>query len=726
MTTKNNLFVGAILPLFLFLLVIGFSSAYEIVHYESFQYDATPAQLVADHGFTSISSGINSCLATSGAESYLGCSGTASINFNQHLNLLSSSNCVSANGTTSGGAVNYSMRIRAKLSSNGGFMYNDLLRFTSGNNGSAIGFNGYYPIYNYYSNLSGGTKFYGSSLTNAGNNIWYFIPPKDEWFVMQIDFLGENNAGDYKGTFARYTLFYAGNNYTLNYPEAVPFSISCINFTNFNFQLISGAPSFSGYIDYVYVMKYGAGESPVDIRTNMTDYYTTGMNQMPEAQIYTENKAGTQTSNVYPTTSCIPHPIPFSTETDNSGCNPLYIRYNTLFDPENNTISEGLFCGYSGGDNISTATDSFSGVLGTTYQDRYNVSCAQNTAYYFNGQLYEGMLLPSALGCPGSWKSHFNNDYPSDYSYISNLADSMMQFDFRPLQNKKFNIEFFNSNGNTPIVLSFIYNTSSRMMEIYSGTDIMNLPLSYVTDSVNADSPVRLFMAFNNEGNLYSFRLQQFNSTTENNFYFYSSGIAFDWSLPLSIMKLTATTADGFTPVNDSEYIGNYDVRNIIFPAFTQVNTNETKHLNCTSANAGERIGYLFLTDSVHQNNYLNYIPFIWSVSVLGEDNTFQGEDPNSVISQGFFEMFAGSTTLTYIFVFLIFVVVVIGCLVAGASIGSASAGFYLGGFAGFTWLMIAFLLGLLPIWIIIAIFIMLAAIVAFATSKMFGASGGG
>jgi hypothetical protein len=868
-TTKKSKQVPFIAALiFFFSIVSFFSYGYKVLSYDTFEYyseNVLNQNIIG--GENCIADGALFCNQGSGYK-------TIKIPFN----LINSSYCISGNGLKSPLSTGKNFSII--------FDFTPQLETSTGNGIFYLGIDetiGLNTKFRVVYNDSGLTKYYASTYTN--NLIYNITYSTDHTGTantkVQIDFFQKTQSG--------YNMNFGGGNVSIPSLDKFIFTgppsaggVTCINNTIIKFK--------DSYfiLDNLIVIEYDTGEKFISPKENISDIYSAGLNDFPDFSVSTKDKNEINTNFVYLTSnSCIPEIIPFTNQTTNSECNPLYIRYDFLNDAENNTIFDGLFCGFlSGTGNI--LEDNFTEAPDINLRDRYNMSCIVPIEdYSFNGENLKGINIPTLSGCTGSIKSRFNNDYPSDYSMLSNLADYILQFDFRLMADKRYNVEFFN-NFETPIVLSFVYNSASQKTEIWSGEDIYSLSIVQSTDRINNASPVRFYLALNNNGSKYSYRLSQ----GENDFY--SPEESFYWSSPLNLMLISATqidvtipatsspveltatsqmflpsqtsldTCDGstngffmdgnfahcedgkgvtwknfsisyanmtsikdiniimpmyvdadtlttltclkvswdsgahysdcisldsiqetdvlnysftglyghtWTPAqlaglqiriefagdgggvyydatgviitygynsivaSDDTFFGTYKISEPQFPAFSEADATNTKRLNCTSSITSDKIAWLFVTDSEHAGNYLNFIEIPWSAGLIQVsapgDESFFGTNDSGTIGAGLRAMFRNSETLIYIFDFFLMFVTIFVIFFGVIALGGASPAAFMAGavvsiFAVGIEVFILTLIGFIPIWVTIAIVLLMLIIIGFVVVKAATGGGGG
>jgi hypothetical protein len=150
---------------------------------------------------------------------------------------------------------------------------------------------------------------------------------------------------------------------------------------------------------------------------------------------------------------------------------------------------------------------------------------------------------------------------------------------------------------------------------------------------------------------------------------------------------------------------------------------NASQDMNCTSGAVQSFDGMVYMTDNVHGGNYLNYLQFTWTTAPL----IYDGYVTPETLEGGFDldDLFLGSVTLKYLFALGIISVLSVSMFIIGAMYGSVLAGAVIAMFIDTIAIFILVLLGILPAWFAVVVFMILALAIAFLLSKVIGGGGG-
>ena len=672
-----------------------FSSAYTLIHYDDFKYTATPAQLIASHGFRP-DAGVYNCLASYGAEHYLACASTGSTT-NQGYNILNSSQYLTANRSYDGGAVNYSIRYRIKGSA--ASCANGITRVSSseGNvSNSNLGF----------LNMNNSNKYEITGYANANTAL---LIRRDscytDWSVIQINYLNTPAAaGAMSSTAANFSALTNDGLYNNSFvASSAAGTIHGTNTTRFYVRDIF-------MLDYIAVIAYSAGEQPINISEPIYDYYSMSLNDMPVFDYTAKDRNGASTLSVKTTTNCDYITLPSGTSMLSLSCNPLYIKPFNVADSESDAMFRGLYCGVSGSSDFYT--EDFNN---TDYNALYGLEC-NNTQFYYSATEH-GLMFPAGMNESCLFKTQFTHTI-GDFSLLSSLSDYILTADFGLSSDKNAYFNFVNYNSNTKISLGFVYNsTSSRLDFLKDGV------MTYAIADFDNLTPISLSLILDNSASAYSFKLTQYDSATGIYDYFYSEPFTFDWVVPLRYMYFFSLNSSG-TQENKGEFIGAITAESVTLPALAAYTAGET--MNCTSANVGTRNGYLFFSDAIHGNNYNNFKMFTWTTSNININANMSMLLSDDAAKEGFDAMFMGSDTLKYLFVVVIIIITLCAGLYAGVLMGNAMLGAISSGVAICAILFILSMVGLVPVWVVVSIFVITALILAGVITKMLAGSGSG
>jgi hypothetical protein len=473
--------------------------------------------------------------------------------------------------------------------------------------------------------------------------------------------------------------------------------------------------------DYLYVIEYETNETYISPYTNLTDYYTVSLNSMPEFSAFTVDKTNTVTSSVdYTVNNCTPYISGGWNITPD--CNPLYFRFLYVFDIDNDTITAAKDCGRP-----ASITDyyEYSDTMlsdSSTLFERYDMANANNTITSYSATKLGILFKPEYNESIFTW--HFDYDYPDSMAYIYPNFHYFIEQELTLPANQLIVYQFNTPAATTPIQLGILYNSTTGYSEIYTGNSGCLTPLTVLYKNVNITnaSYVSLRFFFNKDTNAYSFRLWQ--SATGRTFY--SEPIPFTWSAPFSTMQVYSQLASSACNPTSANYtLGALSMFTIdSVPAFSDLNTSDLYELNCTYSAGGDYVRYLFISDNIHGANYLNYQTGDTIVSAFGDSGYIPpGTD---AVSQSISDLFGDSDYLKYLFALGVLTAITIGVLVVGASYGSAMSGVVLALFADTITVFLLVLIGVLPTWFAVVVFLLMALAIAYLISRFVGGGAGG
>ena len=485
----------------LFLMCAVSVSGYEVVHYDDFKYTANYSGLVAEHDFFN-DAGIQYCTASYGAEHYLLCSNPVSQYTTQKFNQRNSSYCISETGVINGGARNFSVRARVR----GGEVWkpytaSDTWRlYASQFNQTSTAT---YPLF--LINTTGVTRMLvyrvATSYTLFSNPINY------EWYTFQIDYFTQNNSGMNEVYASNFSVCNQSGSCTSQFNTlSSPQPFNCINTTRTLYR--------NGYyLDYVMVLAYDAGESPVAITTPIADYYTISGNSMPEFSVTTRNKYDISTNSVMQsiTSKCEAATTPELLLSEDE-CNPLYFHV-AASDLESDDIKIALDCGQSEGlidyyDIQDDFTDTTEELLAKYDAEGCNLSKSSFDAYTQAIQFTKGANC-SILA------SHFSNSFPTEQNYLYPNFQYFMEMRFNLKGNNRQIFQFNALDSDTPIVLGFMYNSTTDKLLAFEGSSCCITPpsLVYSIDNMDNSTYLTLRISLNKDDSEYMYSLRQGSET---------------------------------------------------------------------------------------------------------------------------------------------------------------------------------------------------------------------
>ena len=699
---------GKLISIFCFIFMILPSvSAYQVVHYDDFKYTANYTDLINNHGFFP-DTGIEGCTASYGTEHYLLCYNAVTRKVTQKFNLVDENYCLMGNYTYASGARNFSIRGKVRTDEIWKpFTTSETWRgYVSAGNGTS---DASFPLF--APNSSSSTRWL---MYRIATSYTLLINPIDYTdYTFQVDYFMETNGALSDMKSSNLSVCNSTGSCASQW-NVVPGSrsFSCLNTT---IQLLRGGY----YLDYISVIAYDDGERFIPITTPITDYWSFADNSMPTYDFRTTDKNGYETSVVGLTVNdCQPTYINGWIVESESDCNPLYLDFYNVFDADGDTVESAYSCGrpvgvpdfYALSDNF---TDTLLELLARYDADGCNFSVGSLDA----GTL--GLRYDSGGNCT-ILTSHFDNEFPDDQVYLYPNFNVFAEISFSVVDDARQMFQFNNLASGTPIVLGFVRDSASGKFRIYSGSSCcMVAPtLDHELLGFTNSTPVTLRLMLNKDTSQLSYRLEQDGT------FFYSAPVIFDWSSPISSMRVYAdTVAVPFAPVNRNQVIGEYSIFSTDeLPAFATFSLSEP--YNCTSGASNTWDAVAYMTDTVHGDNYLNYYRFTWQASPSGIDQFADG----TTIDGGFDldMLFLGSTTLKYLFALGIITVLSVSMFIIGAMYGSVLAGAVIAMFVDTIAIFLLVLLGILPGWIAVVVFMVLALAVAFLLSKVIGGGGGG
>jgi hypothetical protein len=662
---------------FIFSLFLSLASAYNVVHYDTFKYTANYSALISSHGFLN-QYGATKCTASYGSEHYLLCGDAVQFLVSQKFNLVNSTFCISNTSTVSGGARNFSLRGNIR----GSALF---APYTTSHTAR---------FYSTYVNLTSDASYLFYTLNSSGSTIGEIHRTGTttgliseglnyNWHPFQIDYYTRPNGANLEVYASNITILANNGTIVSNYGLlSTPRVFSCVNTTNL---LIRGFY----YIDYIEVITYGTEEPYIPLTEEIPDVYTLVNNRMPTFSFTTSDENFEQTSTV-----------------DYS--HKLFLDFYNIGDLEGDDIYNSIDCGVKTSlPDLYYQIDNFTESL-DTIKARYDMADTNNTLTSYSGK--PGLRFNAEdNGTIFTWR--FSQAYPNEYAYLYPNYNYFVENEIVLPSNNMLIYQFNSLNGNNPVIIGFLYNSTSGRTGIYTGNSCCIFAPTLLYSGVNiSNSPMKLKIMFNKDDSTYSFALNQSNKE------FYSSPLSFDWGSPLSSIQVYSYSTL-FYPENKNFTIGELKLFTIDnLPGFGLFSANGSYY--CNMSTGGTYRGYVFFTDNAHQDNYLNYKNLDWQVSVYGEVPIVL---PDNAYNAAFEDVFLGSQALKYLFAMGILVTVTIACMYFGGMYGNVMAGAITSIFMDTIAIFILVILGVLPTWFAVVIFLLMALAIAYAISKFTG-----
>jgi hypothetical protein len=459
-------------------------------------------------------------------------------------------------------------------------------------------------------------------------------------------------------------------------------------------------------IDDLSVIAYDTGEAFISSNETLPIFVTASNNSYPQYDITTYDRFGDETDIVMRSTyTCTPQNRSDGTTYIHQGCQPLYIEFDYLFDIEGDTMSYMLDCAATlqqSHDDLFTDNASINQALG--------MSCdLAPYMYLFQDEVLYGVNLTEGdCAVPEHPLYSFSDDslFPN---YLVRSADWIVQLDTSFVPGITYGFEFLDFNYNTQITAYIILSNTTGYTDIYLGsekvkeiqealTEIKRLSFFIYTDGGF------VIQLLDDAGRIY---------TTERATY----------SIPLALRSLYMTARyDNLSIAHNGYLIGNLKAFTYSpQESFNTFNTGLPVVLNCSQSGADEYTAVLIVTDDVHGENLenmrfieyevSNIAAYTGGIAPVGEDD-----------AELFEALFGTSDIVKYMIALVIFLACLFGGVAAGVTMGNQAAGLYIGIFAAVGSLFFMALIGLIPYWIVILMFIVLAIIIAaFMRSMLIG-----
>lgn len=688
---------------FLFLiLLLSFSvSGYTIVHYDDFSDypEGINGSALRSYDWLEYTGcGLN-CTYVTGDRLYIS-TGASLSQIYQKFNLVNDSYCISSNGTASGNPRNFSLRFCLTPQSSYIYTSSDVFRNCVGQGSLSCTGSSYGQNILYINVTSFTDNYVLSGVTGLRNYHQLFNLDKHcvqmDYYVNKSgsNFVNWGVAGYFDGVY-NFTTIGAGT-----------------TFQCFNTSVIRSGNNM--YYDDFMVIVYDASESFLASDYDIPSYILEPDNQMPEFSFTTFDENSLATTTIARSTeTCNAVTLSFSNTTIiPSGCNPLYLVFDILTDPESDSINYALTCDYDEDIIIAENFDKEVSAINTEYV----ADCDWQPIQYARADLSVGggVRFRNDLNCTTpSLSIDFQNnaDAETSYRYLYNSLSIMSEYDITPTTNAYYQIEYINYNFDTVLFTELIYNSTSMTTQLIVNDDIIEEWDIFDNTSVMT---IRAYM--NGAEQTVEYRIMQGTETI------YTVPIAFDWSYPLRTMIVKAKDTTG-AYYYQNQLFGNFSMlwfTNPTFQSFT-----DQSILNCSSMTADDYRGILFITDDVHSDNILNYEIFSWNSEGNINPDLVIGSEPENV-QEIFDQLFMGSDLLKYLFSLILFLGIVFGSFTAGAYLGNAMAGAIVACFAGAVTILFLTIFGILPVWFAIVVFLIVSAVIAIAVRNIFVGGGGG
>lgn len=653
------------------------SFGYQLVHYDSFDYNLAGVYLSAA-GFSEYTGcGLN-CTYTSGGELYL-TPGAAISQISQKFNQVTYPYCLSSDGTAAGSPRNFSLRFKIRTQPAYSYTATDVIRNCIGQ-GSISCTGSTYSVNILYINQTGNTQNYVTYALSAPYRN-YFQAYNTAFHSVQLDYMVNKSGAN----------FY--NPYVAGYFDGAPvaFSISSPSaFQCFNLSTFRVGNNII-YDDFAVII-YGDAEGYINANASLTGLPASS-NTMPYYEIIQADSDGFLGSSAKPPLSMVFTAAPVA-------------------DIENDTIYWGVDCGdYTQTIKQETFTASQADIF-----SRYDITANASIVFYTGTK--QGIYFPASMNYTAQ---KFQTNFADDLTAYTLLSDSgvygySIDLDFKLGTNNRSRLQLYDFNNN------LVYNLCLRQ-------DNASGKLSYSQDCVNfatlnnfnfADYfSLRIFI--NAPDDSISFGLNQTNNLTTN--YFYSPKQSITYALPIKSLYYFGMNESGL-PANTGGIIGNYKVEKIALPALKNYASTFQQNCSSVSRDIGSYTATIFFTDTAHNGNWAYYSQFPYSISYIstnsGIDNAFAGDN----LGEYFSAIFQGSDMLKYLFVIFVLAIITIGCVYFGSMGGSATMGFYAAAIFDCVAIFLFSLMGLVPTWIPVIIFLIAALLVAFLVMKGFNVGG--
>lgn len=479
-------------------------------------------------------------------------------------------------------------------------------------------------------------------------------------------------------------------------------------------------------VDNIFILNYSlpAGEDFISANETIIDVDYIPNNEMPSFSFITEDKKGTTTSDVMITSSCsyLNYSFLFI-----DTCNPLFI-VPTATDAESNDIKVALDCGgYQPTDKynyLDNFTDDKQDIL-----DRYTAggdegdTCTNNITSldaFSQGFKFTGNCTQLL--------SFFNPLFPDEYDtkedgstclYCSIYPDKLVMLDvrFKQVSGSRLMFSFYTLDSVNSLNLGFLFNATANKTYIYVGNDFSTADLYYATNITNI-STARLDIMFNGFTRQYAFKL------SDGTYDFYSEVKDIYWDSPIYYMQIFSDTLSSpFTrSATGGQVVGDLSISGIDdAPAFSDYNMTSFD-ANCSQSSNADYVGFLYFTDDIHGNNYINHREIYYTVGLPSGgifDSTGASSEP--VIAT----LFGDNQGLKYLFVVGLLVAVTMGVMIVGANYGSVMAGMFMAMFIDTIMIFMFSMTGFIPPWIAVVVFLVLALMISALIMKFFSSGEG-
>jgi len=616
--------------------------------------------------------------------------------------------CISLNDSSSGQPLNYSVRFRYRLLPQPVVPASAYLKVYAGSTGTG-GINAHVPYFNVSMNASGSTCEQICRLNQAlgrheCNNIDCYTMDFENYHTIQIDYYLKRNSTSNLNY--AYDVFMTDIDLEMNgayigmVNEVNP--VVCWNMTAFYWRT-------GGFtLDYIQTIVYSPGEAFVypepgsELITPYTD------NGFPHFEIRTYDINHFATDSVRETDSC-EQVYNFQTGQTylSPECQPLYFEPFNIFDAENNTLSNAILCSLPETPLYSTqfATGGDAELIENL------LLCNDTDIFRFYDGTKRGIVFNDSI-CIPELSSRFSDDrfnpnYITRTDYVYDIA-----FDFTLTALNRYSMYLYDANGARKIKLSLQYIGGI----VYLQKDNINMT-SF--SGLSLAEVYRLDILLNPTNSALSVKV----TDSDGLIIFISDEMALDWTLPLGELIVNTEDASGYS--GDGEVFGDYSITSYKMPEFSLYDA-EAVALNCTGATSGDYTARYFMTDNLHPDSIANFIDVPYQIGAYNWNLGLINAGSDDAWANGMDDLFGGSQVLKYIFALVVIATLTIASFWFGATNGSPIGGAIVAIFLGLSATGFMVIIGLLPVWILIAEFMIFAIAGAVAFKFFFSGAGDG
>jgi hypothetical protein len=695
-TGRARFYFSLILVIFcISLLSIPAAIGYRVVDYDTFDYVNRTGDSLVPYGWINYSYGSARNLSyvtifPAGEAAFCGA-------FHKSFNQLTASEKLTynmtVNGSFDGVPLNFSVRYMLRNNRNtdpfGNFSTYAKIAPSTNQAGAGV-IPDPFPQMRYYGNFSGLPKLY--AYNNMSKPAFYSLAFANfDYVSFQVDynmtqFPPPLSAG-YKQS-ASFNVWVNGVLVDANEPGDM-FTTGSSLAQRFNATYILGTPSSECYvIDDLATIVYDPGEAPISATAVLSGWGALP-NQMPYYEIIQADELGFLGNTVAP------------------GNHSMVFTALNVVDPEADTVYWGVSCGaYDAEIFQERFTDDISAISA-----RYGITSNASIVYYATNRT--GIKLSESMNS-------------TNQKFISNFADTLLgdntyhgyslDLDFQPGSSNITRLDLVDFNNNPVYSLCMgRCNLTGRLSYSIGCTGIsQTLDTAY-----NPAAPVSLRLVVNNLDDSISFSIKQTsNLSIETAFYSPKTNIAF--GIPIKNIQVYAPVSCTSTIANNTgEIIGWISARQLEIPASLSLYSSVFQK-NCSSAGKlGTYTAAVFFTDNQHSGNWAYYTDYPYIVTSLPINSDIDNAFADDALGEYFSGLFMGSLMLQYLFVVFVLAIVTIGCVYLGSLMGGSGM---LGFMAAVVFDVIAVfmfsLMGLIPLWVPIMVFIIAALLVTFIIMK--------